>query len=133
MNKNAICIHALHETNQEVMYIYIYMCVCVCVSQTLFRRAYNKNEFFLISEFIVECNFSKKGGAGRPFISNCNFFSSRGHGSLTPSHANEAMEFRPEENVDAHSCTCIGETVEQAVTLHCFPAFFQITRYHNCL
>ena len=25
---------------------------------------------------------------------------SRGHGSLTPSHANEAMEFRPEENAE---------------------------------
>ena len=33
--------------------------------------------------------------------------------SLTPSHANEAMEFRPEENVDAHSCTCIVETFDK--------------------
>ena len=40
-------------------------------------------------------------------------FTSRGHGSLTPSHANEAMEFRPEENVDAHSCTCSVETFDK--------------------
>ena len=41
------------------------------------------------------------------------YFFSRGHGSLTPSHANEAMEFRPEENVDAHSCTCFVETFDK--------------------
>ena len=47
----------------------------------------------------------------------CGFFfrnlQAGGHGSLTPSHANEAMEFRPEENVDAHSCTCIVETFDK--------------------
>ena len=48
--------------------------------------------------------------------------------SLTPSHANEAMEFRPKENVDAHSCTCFVETVDQAVLLRCFPALpFDLT------
>ena len=53
------------------------------------------------------------------FASNIGFsfsiwtLTSRGHGSLTPSHANEAMEFRPEENVDAHSCTCIVKTFDK--------------------
>ena len=46
------------------------------------------------------------------FLFNLNF-TSRGHGSLTPSHANEAMEFRPEENVDAHSCTCFVTTFDK--------------------
>ena len=47
------------------------------------------------------------------FVVSFSKFTSRGHGSLTPSHANEAMEFRPEENVDAHSCTCIVETFDK--------------------
>ena len=47
------------------------------------------------------------------FVISFSKFTSRGHGSLTPSHANEAMEFRPEENVDAHSCTCIVETFDK--------------------
>ena len=57
-------------------------------------------------------------------VTRCQFFrtrtsnflsrgSGKSHGSLTPSHANEAMEFRPEENVDAHSCTCIVETFDK--------------------
>jgi len=45
------------------------------------------------------------------------YMESRGHGSLTPSHANEAMEFRPEENVDAHSCTCYFIVVDMVILL----------------
>ena len=78
----------------------------VCVSQTLFQ--------------ILSSSLRGRFGRTKKI--------SRGHGSLTPSHANEAMEFRPEENVDAHSCTCFVETVDQAVLLGCFPALpFDLT------
>ena len=79
----------------------------------------------------IHCHFNLSGfdvsWIREPFPFQYDNFS-RGHGSLTPSHANEAMEFRPEENVDAHSCTCFVETFDKLLYYggsHAFPFHFR--------
>ena len=70
------------------------------------------NVFYFISASFIGFYMVNMG----PWIC-LQFWTSRGHGSLTPSHANEAMEFRPEENVDAHSCTCYSIVDDMVILL----------------
>ena len=88
------------------VFVGLFVCLSVCLSVYLSVCLFGRLSVFFLSLFVC--------------LSVCC--------SLTPSHANEAMEFRPKENVDAHSCTCFVETVDQAVLLRCFPALpFDLT------